>query len=447
MTPDGALERSSQGERRFGAAVLACASMATSSFSGAAQGLHVIALAGLAACGGGGEDPLPTGAGSQASSGAVSSCGGGASGSLQVRSQAELEALAGCTSIEGNLSLSGPLDLRPLAQLRRVGGTLFLGCDPLAGLEANCTGQAQVSATSLEGLNALEEAGRVQLARLDVTSLAPLAQLRRVGFFSISSSRGFRDLAGLGQLTRLEQLELLNNADLESLDGLGAGAAATLTSVVLETNPALSDISALAGFTGLQRVALNGVPVTDLSPLGALESLAELSLGTTALASFDGLQLRHVGRLYVHANALLEQVDALGTLQSFENITFIDNARLARLPEFPSATDVFSFEVFFNPALTQGPSFPALKQNRSMSITFQGNDALTTIDGLRALEVGGWLTVVENRSLRTLDLRSLVQIDQLRVLCNPALSAEALAPLGAVRGELTLPGNSSEVCP
>lgn len=418
-----------------------------SALSLVARGLFTIALPALAACGGDREagDAL-NGGEAQARSGLSPSCGVDTSGSLQISTQAELEALAGCAAVEGSLSLaSGSLDLRPLSQLQRVGGTLAIGCDPHAGLEADCSGQPELTASSLEGLNALEEVERLQLARLDVASLAPLARLRRVGFLRISSSQGFRDLGGLGRLEQLEQLELAHNADLESLDGLAASA--SLGSVLLEVNPALGDISALAGFGKLQRVALSGVPVTELSALGALESLEELSLDNTALRSFDGLQLRHVGRLYVNANQRLEQVDALGTLESFEDITFIDNANLLRLPEFPSVTEVFNFDVFFNPALVQGPSFPALKQNRSMSITFQGNDALTTIDGLRALEVGGWLTVVENRSLRALDLSSLVQIDQLRVLCNPALSAEALGPLGAVRGQLTLPGSSSEVCP
>ena len=218
-----------------------------SSLSLVARGLFTIALPALAACGGDREtgDAL-NGGEAQARSGLSPSCGLDTSGSLQISTQAELDALAGCTAVEGSLSLaSGSLDLRPLSQLQRVGGTLAIGCDPHAGLEADCSGQPQLTASSLEGLNA-EEVGRLQLARLDVASLAPLARLRRVGFLRISSSQGFRDLSGLGQLEQLEQLELAHNADLESLDGLAASA--SLGSVLLEVNPALGDISALAGF-------------------------------------------------------------------------------------------------------------------------------------------------------------------------------------------------------
>lgn len=382
-------------------------------------------------------------------------CSVNVSGSLTISTQAELDALAGCTAIEGGLSLlptSGGLDLRPLSRLRRVGGYFSIGCNPYAGVEANCSDFFTAAVTSLSGLEALEQVGSLQLAQLDIATLEPLRGLRRAGSLSIAACPGLTDLKGLDRLEQLGQLEIVSNPNLRSLEGLALSS--SLLSVVLQDNLALVDITALQSATRLQRLALNGVAVADLSALSALESLEDLSLSNTALRNFDGLRLRSVRRLYVLDNRQLEQVDAVGSLEAANDITFQDNPRLSRLPEFPKLTDelstfeAFSFGVFFNAALEQGPSFPALKRNRSISITFQGNDALTSIDGLRALEVGGWVTVVENRNLRALDLTSLVQIDSLRVLCNPALSAEALASLRGVQAaELFLPDTSTETCP
>jgi hypothetical protein len=365
---------------------------------------------------------------------------------LVLSNQAEVNALEGCVSIEASVWIeprSGPLDLRPLARLRRVGGQLLIGCTS-SGLESSC--DSNIAITSLEGLNALEEAGRLQVAQLGARTLAPLARLRRVGFLGISACPELADLRGLEQLEHVDQIEIARNPKLVSLNGLAP--LPMLRSVLLEANPALVEIDALAGSTdGLRSLSLSGVPVADLSAFGAVESLDDFLLALTSVRDFDALRLRNIGRLYLDNNALLEQVDTLGDLETQGSVTVTSNARLSRLPEFPATDEVFSFEARFNPLLVQGPSFPTLVRGRSASITLEGHDSLTRIDGLRALESGGFINVIGNRALRTLDLSALVEVDNLRVLCNPQLPAEALAALDAVRGEVTVPGDTDEACP
>jgi hypothetical protein len=374
-------------------------------------------------------------------------CSAASSESIRVTSQAELNALEGCESLDGSVyiaPMSGSLDLRPLARLRRVGGQFLIGCNPLAGLEANCAGYSDTAVTSLEGLNALEEAGRLQLAQVYVTTLAPLTRLKRLGFLGIFASAGLTDLVGLEQLEALDGLELTNNADLRSLDGLpqlpGLGA------LVLDANAALVDIGALRGSMVTPRlVSVSGVPVDDLSALGSVESVTDFHLGDTRARNLDGLGLRSVNMLTISDNRLLEQVDALGALESFGSIILSHNAELTRLPEF-RVSEFFGLSVSENPALTAGPGFPNLVRGRSSSITFERNGALTRLDGFRWLAVGGYISVTENRALRALDLSSLLQVDSLRVLCNPELPVEALAPLDGVTGDVTLPGDSADAC-
>jgi hypothetical protein len=364
---------------------------------------------------------------------------------LVLSTQAEVNALEGCVSIEASVWIeprSGSLDLRPLARLRRVGGQLLIGCTS-SGFESSC--DSNTSVTSLEGLNALEEAGRLQVAQLGARTLAPLARLRRVDFLGISACPELTDLRGLEQLEHVDQIEIAQNPKLASLDGLAP--LPMLRSVLLEANPALVDIDALSRSTdGLRSLSLSGVPVTDLSAFGTVESLDDFFLGLTSVRDFDALRLRNVGRLYLDNNALLEQVDTLGELDSQGSVTVTNNAQLSRLPEFPATSEVFSFEARFNPLLVQGPSFPNLVRGRSASITLEGQDSLTRFDGLRALESGGFINVIGNRALRALDLSALVEVDNLRVLCNPQLPAEALAVLDAVRGEVTVPGDTDEAC-
>jgi hypothetical protein len=365
---------------------------------------------------------------------------------LVLSTQEEVNALEGCVSIEASIWIeprSGSLDLRPLARLRRVGGQLLIGCTA-SGFESSC--DANLPATSLEGLNALEEAGRLQIAQLGTRTLAPLARLRRVGFLGISASPELTDLRGLEQLEQVDQIEIARNPKLASLDGLPP--LPGLRSILLEANPALVDIDALSGSTDrLRSVSLVGVPVTDLSAFAAVETLEDLFLFNTTVRDFDALRLQNVGKLYLDNNPLLEQVDTLAELETQGSVTVTNNARLARLPLFPATTEVFSFEARFNPLLVQGPSFPNLVRGRSASITIEGHESLTRFDGLRSLESGGFINVIGNPALSALDLSALVEVDDLRILCNPALPAEALAALAGVRGQVTLPEDSAEACP
>lgn len=401
-------------------------------------------------------------------SGASTGCGSGASGESEgvapidaeqdprcdaltegvvLTNQAEVNALEGCVSIEGSVWItprSASLDLRPLARLRRVGGQLIIGCTS-SGFESSC--DSSIAVISLEGLNALEEAGSFLVAQLGASTLAPLARLRRVEFLGILACPELTDLRGLERLEHVGQIEIARNPKLASLDGLGR--LPMLRSILLEENRALVDIDALSASTdSLRSITLNGVPVTDLSAFGTVESLDDLFVGLTGVRDFDALRLRNVfGRLSIDNNALLEQVDTLAELDAQGSVIVTNNARLARLPAFPATNEVFSFEARFNPLLVQGPSFPNLVRGRSASITLEGHDSLTRFDGLRALESGGFIDVIGNLALRALDLSALVEVDNLRVLCNPQMPAEALAALDAVRGEVTLPGDSEEACP
>jgi hypothetical protein len=365
---------------------------------------------------------------------------------LMLSTQAEVDALEGCVSIEASVWIeprSGSIDLRPLARLRRVGGQLLIGCTA-SGFEASC--DSNIAITSLEGLNALEEAGRLQVAQLGARSLAPLARLRRVGFLGISACPELTDLRGLEQLEQVDEIEIARNPKLASLDGLAP--LPMLRSVLLDANPALVDIDALSRSTDrLRTVSLSGVPVTDLSAFAAVETLEDLYLAGTSVRDFDALRLRNVGRLYLDNNPLLEQVDTLGELESQGSVTVTYNARLSRLPSFPATTEVFSFEARYNPLLVEGPSFPNLVRDRSASITLEGHDSLTRFDGLRSLESGGYINVIGNPALRALDLSALVEVDDLRILCNPQLPAEALTALDGVRGQVVLPGDSEDACP
>ena len=136
------------------------------------------------------------------------------------------------------------------------------------------------------------------------------------------SSRNLTDVSALAGLTGLRELDLSGNAvaDLWPLADL------TDLQVLDLSGNQIADLSALAGLTGLQVLDLSGNQIADLWPLADLTGLRELDLRHNAVADpwplgyLTGLQA-----LDLSGNQL-EDLSALAGLTALTRLNLVDNA-------------------------------------------------------------------------------------------------------------------------
>jgi len=208
-------------------------------------------------------------------------------------SQSDVDALAsgGCTAIQQNLTITGPVnDLGQLFNLRTIGGSLLID-------DAD-------SLYDLDGLHNIESTvGDLRVRNnSSLNSILALAKVTSVtGDLEIALNPGLIDLAGLDNVSAITgSLSIVSNAALSDLDGLAslvtiggdlsinnndawgfgiaglAGLASLGGSLAVTSNFYLADIDALMGLTQLT----GSVEVTDnyslttIAGMGSIESIS-----------------------------------------------------------------------------------------------------------------------------------------------------------------------------
>lgn len=406
-------------------------------------------------------------------------CPAGNGGGL---TQAEIDALAGCEVIPGDLIVGGSVtSLAPLAALREVGGSVRIGwfheeAAPVLPL------------ASLAGLEGLEKiGGSLQIAWLpQLTSLAPLAGLTAVPAYlqlrvlpqvdslagldnittvgetlTLHAMPALADLGGLASLTRAKGLSIFDIGvvdfqDLAALAELGEpaessaplwiGQNAQLThlaglegviwqgafSVELSDNPALVDVSALAGLAAVSTLKVSGNAA--LADLVGFEAVTEATgtvtlMNNPALADLGGLaNVQTAHGLVIGGQQAFTDLAALASLASSDGVEVADS-NLVELGPLPALQAVRGLRIHDNPALV---SLSGLAGVTSLwQLRMYHNDALTGLAGLSAVaQVETSVIVRENASLASLaGMAALTSVgERLTVVDNPALpQADALA--------------------
>lgn len=377
-------------------------------------------------------------------------------GSAVVNRRSELEGLADCRTVDGDLTINlfGE-DIGELRELRTVTGTLLLS---LSG--------------SLEGLERLEHVGSLVLEQLDVPTLEPLANLRTIaraprgaGELRIQGLRRQRDLQGLGGLQEVREIVIAEAGSLESLDGLGVPGHLDL--IAVSNSPAIVDISALTALISVDDLVLQGLGITNLtglhnlaeatsialrdlpalSHIRALQNvtrLRSLELRAVALAKLDGLEgLRSLNDLVVQSNPDLRHMNALSSLERLSHVLVTDNPLLQALPGIERVDELQVVNIERNPALALGPYFLGVTEIQFLS--FIDNPSLLYIEGFAGLQRARSIEVRQNPSLETINLQALASTSDLTITCNPSLPESSLEPLRAVSGVATFAGNLGSV--
>jgi hypothetical protein len=356
-------------------------------------------------------------------------------GSVRASNQAQIDELAGCEVIDGNFYVNpfeAP-DLRPLASLRVVGGTLDLG---RFSLFDEATDDAQIERegdllasgwlASFEGLEGLESVGSIFLQGISAPSLAPLANLRGLtqgGRLFINICQNLTDLRGLENLRGVVDLQILCDS-LESLQGLSLP-------------------------TRMGDVTISGANLRDLGDL-ALEVVEDLDIRNTALENLDALStLTTTDHLTLSSNPALTNLDGLNTLQESNGIRIIANPALERMPELDSLGYLRELALQQNERLVELPTLPYLARvfERSASqrdpqfdreyfrldsLQIEDNAALERLQLPGAWALTGLIQISDNPSLQSIALAQVEAADHITIENNPALAQVDVGTLRTV---------------
>jgi hypothetical protein len=369
---------------------------------------------------------------------AAGTCGDGiVVGNVIATHQEDIDALAGCTEITGDLLMGfDGMDLRPLSSLRVVRGLVHVGVDPDSTWSGNPPDRG---VASLAGLESLERVGALTLNALLSDDLSPLRHLREVSpspdnasdntagfsFIDIEACDQLRDLSGLESLTVWSRLVLQGNDALESLDGLTAPA--EVQSVIIIGGPALHDLTALYGVRAIRGgLNIEATAVQDLNGWG-LQSADSLALrDNPVLTDLSGFALGGVSTLLLMDNPRLEQLRGFNVGQE---LRILDNDALRALPdEFSNFNGSFADDT----GQQQTNSFDWFE--------LRGNASLESAHLPRGATLGGRVSIHDNPNLRELDFHDVKALFELSIQNNASLQTVQLDRLHSA-DTLSVTGN------
>lgn len=384
-----------------------------------------------------------------------------------VGSQAELDALEGCEQILGdlNIQLLAGADLTPLHALRVVDGALVLGSskldvltsdeyDDVERVQAIQDAEAPLEGTwlgSLAGLESLERAAGLQIFGTALVDLEPLGRLDRLagnlsgrsewtvspGGILLERNANLESLAGLDNLTDVNDVQVVSSPALHSLAGLSLSSALNVFNVM--DTPQLTDIDAVSVVTSMGVLVLQNTGITNLDALAQVANVSDSLFVIDNPALVDATGLSNVAQ---SASVLFSGNAALKTLPSFasyftlpDNITIRDNDELETIVIDAPFANALASAVggqyrAFNSELIQ------ISGNAKLS-SFTLVPALADVIGLRAVQV---VALESNPSLVHADFGSLTRADMLVINDNATLSDVSLGELDTVNS-LVLAGN------
>jgi hypothetical protein len=369
-------------------------------------------------------------------------------GDVVVRSQAEIDALEGCTTVDGNLQVVpfAGADLRPLYALRSVAGQLRFEAplDIVDGATVNHFNDLNRTGwLALDGLTALESVGGLYIRGLATASLAPLSNLRVLteGDLVLADCGGLRDLHGLENLRGVDALTLVCN-ELESMAALRL--TGEMSSIYID-GERLTELGSIGVWGVLNDVALYGTRLANLDAFAELSFVggALAVVRNSALTNVDGLsQLEASGTLVIQGNPVLSRLPAFDAITRLDGLVIQNNAVLSALPAFSGVNADLN-------GSGNGPdgqwTEAALLSFRPQQIEISNNPALRQFDVPAGWQSGSHVVIRDNPALERLGLGQLAAIDLLEIENNPLLAGvdlDALATVDSlhVRDNPQLPG-------
>ena len=315
---------------------------------------------------------------------------------LFIRSQAELEATAGCTHVYGSLNL----------------GACYTSDDDTG--ETGETGDAEGEETGEEtGEDTGDDGDAPGLDDCDpddpITDLSPLARLRVVtGALSIDRLEKVESIDVFGELTEVESMWITGNEALVTIDDFHA-LDGNLITLEISENPLLERVT---GFEQVESIGREfklyaNRELRAFSGLQSLQSAGDVQITVVDKAeTLEGFarELREVESLVI-AGFAWESL-SFPRLERVEGLIQISQARKLSSLEF-AALEHAGELMLHNLRLVPRGDFPALETLGALHVLFLGFESL---DGFSALSrVDGELNIVGNPNFDDDHARAFVE--------------------------------------
>lgn len=311
---------------------------------------------------------------------------------IQLKTQADVEALRGVHTIKASLYVTGSVtDLSPLACLSHIEGDLgvyetealrdFTGLEQLQTIEGSLYLGGFCNRPHVSSCH-----GNVALSQ--ISALTNLQAVSSIHIQPKCDGEGGGCVAGspieeirFDALTQLDELVVRGLPSLVEvrLDALESAMAIDLSGDKLESLH-------FAKLRDVARLSLVGVPkLESLSSFSRVSQIKYLSLGSTTLTDLAGLEVTRLDALRLTSNDELMTLAGLENLQEVGTLSVFGNERLESLEGLNSVKTIDEVEITLNPSLTSLDGFEGL--THAGKIFVQSNYALTDIRGLHSLEV------------------------------------------------------------
>lgn len=227
-------------------------------------------------------------------------------GNYTANSQALVDLLAGCTTINGNLTISGSgiTNLSSLSSLTTINGNLQI---------INTT-----NLTSLNGLSNLTTInGTVSLGNTNISNLDGISNLNIVSGIGLSQNNSLTNIQGLSNVSGIISgaITIFQNNNLTNLSGLQNITQAS--SINITENLTLQNLNGLAGITTLTNNISNTLQIQQNNALTSLDGLNNLTTFTNN------------GGVKIIGNQALTSIDALAQINNLILIDILDNSNLS----------------------------------------------------------------------------------------------------------------------
>lgn len=293
---------------------------------------------------------------------------------------------------------------------------------------------------------------------VDPVVLAPLANLERVGWLTLTSNPGLVDLAPFGCLREAGHLSFYDNAALADLGALARIESAE--GLYIDTSPITSLPTFAPGYQGIRYLSLSDLPeLTDLdamagwpglhNPSGFYEEMAIHIVGAPKLNSVAGLEsaladavaASSPNTLLAAPSLELADLPALTSLAGLEPLN-LASLTLRHLPNITDLTPLANLTDARDVVLAGLGALPSLAGLDNMktaeNLTLGGCDdgdalSITDLSGLASLTSVEWrLALVDVPAMTDLTgAPALKKLGTLEVVDAPLVSDAAVAALAA----------------